>query len=416
MPAAWPRVACKLFGGGRLALEAVPRRVARRWRHSDALDQQAGLRVRQLARGQRGALGRVRGPDEGRELRKALAEAKECSKVWDLLEQAPGASYADFAKGMQVCGQRRDVDTLLRLWHMARERDVKLSRPAYSILITAAARCARGRDGQGENEEDRQSALDTGKAAWAWMRHEHGSPGRVEYGSALGLCAKAGELAWAKELWTEMLQSSDVQPDTVHYNQYLETMVVHGGPSGWQTAEGVLDLMRERGVRPSAVTLSALTNAAALQYSLERVGWLWDRLASKVELNALVYCSKSKALLLCGEISRVPPLRGEMGALQIAPCFRNLLHEVQALVLMMLGSPPAEAAGLHAKLEEGFSAAMEILRRQGEPDADAGMRTSQHEVMQLRQMKQAADQLLQGEPLALADVRVMKWPWQAAAG
>jgi len=359
-------------------------------------------------RGQSGPIMRVVGPADGMGLRQQLARQARPSAVVELISQASDAGYAEFAKAMQRCGELRDHIALLSVWRLARERDIKLSLQAYGILMTAAARTARGLDGRGLPHEDKATILKAGKVAWEWMKYEDHQPNLQTYGAALGLCAKAGGPQWARELWSEMTLANGILPTAVELTQYLEAVVAHEGASGWETVASEVGAARGRGHGVSEVTLSALLNAAAEQHQLEWADWLWKGLAHQVRLNALVYCARSKALLLCGQPGRVPLLRGEMSERGIEPCFRTFSHEVQAQLLLLRESPTSSQ--LHGALNEAVSLGHALLQRR---DAlGANLRTARSEVLQLRHMRRASDRIIQGESLALQEVQVIDWPWR----
>jgi len=378
--------------------------------HSSANNRTHGARQRELSRGQEGPQARVTGPAEGRELRQKLVEARTGSEVLTLLtvDQVGSESlgYAEYGKAFQRCGEMRDLIALLQVWEVVRESGVKLSGVAYSILITAAARASRGMHGIAD-EEVKLRAFETGKSAWLWMRYEGHEPSLGHYGAALGLCAKVGNADWAQELWTEMIQH-DFQPTSIELCQYLEALASHGGNSEWELVKSELIAAETRLIKHDATTLCALLNSAARHKSLDRVDWLQQHLLPRVEVNAIVYCSLSKALLLCQQPERALPLISDMQARGATPLFRSFLQEAQALVLIFWKSP--DQLHVYDKFKVTAEAASAFMdQSRNSPGAAPPM--SRAEIRQLESLESLARRISTGEQVPLSQVHVIDWPW-----
>lgn len=355
-------------------------------------------------RGQNYSLTRVVGPQEGREFRASLSKMKTSGKVVEALSSFSPAATAEFAKAIQICGQLQDYAGVLQIWHLARERGIQFSTETYGILISALGKTSRGK-----SDQELSNVLEAGKSAWAWMLHEGHSPGRPLFGAALSLCAKAGEPNWARELWAKVEQS-DLEPTVFEWTPYLEALALHDAQQGWASVAAALKDAPRQGWRPSEVTLAALTNAAAKQYNVKMVEWLWENLASQMNLNAVVFCTRSKAYLLGMMPELVPPLRTEMNEKCIPCCFRNFTHEAQAWLLLFHKSP--DNHGLHCNLQNTTKAAYAWLEAQ-ESKQDA---PSRQELRQLKEIERIADRILQRAPVSLREVQVLGWPWQRSPG
>ena len=277
---------------------------------------------------------------------------------------------------MKVFGELRDFQYLLRVWNLSRQKKVNLKLSAYAILIEAFGKSI-GR----ERPEIRRLGLVAGKRAWQWMLHDGHKPDAVAVRAALHLCAKAGDAAWAAQLWESTSKSS-----TATWNRYLETVSRHSGPQGWETVERELsscvNVARSSRLVPDCITLSVLVNAAAEQNDMNRADEMWERLASAVEPTAETYAARSKSLLLGGGPERVLGLREEMQQKSISPIARNILHEVQARLLLLHQKP--EDRSLYDHLQETIET--------GLGEARAGQ-----EAMQLRQMQSLASSIWNGE-------------------
>ena len=96
-----------------------------------------------------------------------IQELKSSEQILPVLEAAQRARSFEFAKAMQVCGELRDLPSLLKVWHLSRTRKIGLSLTAYSILLEAFAKSV------GRQQRDiRRIGLEAGKRAWQWMLHE----------------------------------------------------------------------------------------------------------------------------------------------------------------------------------------------------------------------------------------------------
>ena len=136
---------------------------------------------------------------------------------------------------------------------------------------------------------------------------------------------------------------------------------------------------------PDCITLSVLVNAAAEQNDMNRADEIWERLVSAVEPTAETYAARSKSLLLGGGHERVLGLREEMEQKSISPIARNILHEVQARLLLLPQHP--EDRSLYERLQETIETAQGEARAAGQ------------EALQLRQMQTLAGSIWNGERL-----------------
>ena len=261
----------------------------------------------------------------------ATEEMRNCEQVLPALEAAPKARSFEFSKAMQVCGESRDFRSLLQVWKLCRDRKVPLSRPAYSRLIDSFAKCT-GR----QRPEMRRLGLEAGKRAWQWMLHDGQKPDAIAVKAALHLCAAAGDVTWATQLW-----DAAPEPDTAAWNRYLETLARHPVEHEWEIVERELSKTAtgESAISPNSVTLCMLIDAAAEQHDVQRAQRIWQDLTPRVELNAVVYAARSKSLLLGSRHDLVPDLREDMQKQNITPTFRNILHEVQARLLLLHEQP-----------------------------------------------------------------------------
>eukprot|EP00439_Symbiodinium_sp_Y106_P056418 s534_g7.t3 len=320
-----------------------------------------------------------------------LGEIERCEQVLPCLAQEPDGRSEKFVKAMKVLGELRDFQYLLKVWNLSRQKKVNLKLSAYAILIEAFGKSI-GR----ERHEIRRLGLMAGKRAWQWMLHDGHKPDAVAVRAALHLCAKAGDAAWAAQLWESTSKSS-----TATWNRYLETVSRHSGPQGWETVERELsscvNVARSSRLVPDCITLSVLVNAAAEQNDMNRADEIWERLVSAVEPTAETYAARSKSLLLGGGHERVLGLREEMEQKSISPIARNILHEVQARLLLLHQHP--EDRSLYERLQETIETAQGEARAAGQ------------EALQLRQMQTLAGSIWNGERLALDKVRVLAWRW-----
>ena len=295
------------------------------------------------------------------------------------LAQEPDGRSEKFVKAMKVLGELRDFQYLLKVWNLSRQKKVNLKLSAYAILIEAFGKSI-GR----ERHEIRRLGLMAGKRAWQWMLHDGHKPDAVAVRAALHLCAKAGDAAWAAQLWESTSKSS-----TATWNRYLETVSRHSGPQGWETVERELsscvNVARSSRLVPDCITLSVLVNAAAEQNDMNRADEIWERLVSAVEPTAETYAARSKSLLLGGGHERVLGLREEMEQKSISPIARNILHEVQARLLLLHQHP--EDRSLYERLQETIETAQGEARAAGQ------------EALQLRQMQTLAGSIWNGERL-----------------
>ena len=258
-----------------------------------------------------------------------IEEAKSCEQVLPSLRAEPKARSFEFAKAMQVCGDLRDLPTLLRVWNLSRERNIPLKLTAYSILIQA---CAKAIDRQ--RRHTKKLGLVAGKRAWQWMLHDGHKPDAAVVKAALHLCSKAGDAEWATQLWQNTPECS-----TALWNRYLDTLARHSGPEGWEAVEEELRNSATRRLVPDCVTLATLMDAAAEQNDMQRADNFWDHLSPSVELTSITYAARSKSFLLGSKPECVPDLRCDMQRRSISPNIRNILHEVQAWLLLLHQEP-----------------------------------------------------------------------------
>mmetsp|Transcript_2884 Transcript_2884/g.6907 ORF Transcript_2884/g.6907 Transcript_2884/m.6907 type:complete len:396 (-) Transcript_2884:8-1195(-) len=319
-------------------------------------------------------------------------EIKNSDSVLPVLQAAPRAGCAEFRKGMLICGEGRNVANLIKVWRLARDKDIKLTRTTYSALIAACGKAVRG-----QNQEIKSIGLEAGKRAWQWMVSDRYQPDTTAFAVAMSLCAQAGDVAWATKLWGDT-----PEPNSIIWNRYLETLALHSSPDAWETVKKEVSdrLADESRFSPNARTLSSLLNASALHNDIHFADWCWDSLAAKVEVDAIVYSARSKSLLLGLRHEHVPELRCEMSHRQIKPLFRNLLHEVQAWLLLLYERPDERH---YAGFQQACQACREACQVADAARVDMG---------QLRRMQRLGESIWTGKcAAALSDVRVMAWPW-----
>ena len=124
-------------------------------------------------------------------------------------------------------------------------------------------------------------------------------------------------------------------------------------------------------------------DAAAEQYNVQKADQIWDELSTRVGVNAISFATRSKSLLLGSQHERVPALRDDMQKQSITPLCRNLLHEVQALLLLMHEQPHDHSR--FERLQEASDLAIS-----GESKATG------REARQLEQMRNVAGSICQG--------------------
>jgi len=320
------------------------------------------------------------------------AKKHQASAMFALIKGVTHSTVPDFGKCFQNCGQWRDLGTLELVWAMAKARGAPLERSAYASLLLASARAAAGKNGTGVIQRDRSRCLMLGKTAWSSLNSMKGPIRMSDYAAALALCAKAGDLEWAQDLW-QKIKVQHLTPDSDALGSYLEAMVQ---ADIWTTVEDELDTMREYGVQPNSSILSSLLIAAGSQRHLERVEWIWNKFLPSVGADAFNYIDKARALILCEEAALVPQLRPEMVQQGIRPVFKTFVCEIQALLLLLRDSP------LRAELADGIQNAAMVAQ-----NIRASQLVDKREVNELQMMQNLAERILHGERMAISELRVV---------